>query len=145
MEIEHCASDASAKDIWNRLYAFNRSIAGDDHHQLLRLLAKESGKIVGGLLGGTYWGYLYVDALIVDAEYQGRGVGTRLLEEAERIATERGCQHACLDTHDFQGVGFYRRKGYETVGSLPDLPPGHTKYRMYKKLTISSTRCSSKR
>jgi len=134
MDIEKYVSDECAKDIWNRLYEFNRAIAGDDHHQHLRLLATESGEIVGGLLGGTYWGYLYIDTLIVDSEYRGKGIGTKLLKEAERIAVERGCRNACLDTHDFQGVGFYQRNGYEIVGSLPDLPPGHTKYRMYKEL-----------
>ena len=91
--------------------------------------------MVGGLLGGTYWGYLYIETLVVISEKRGMKIGARLLAEAESIAVSRGCTNACLESHDFQAVEFYHRHGYQTVGELPDLPPGHKKYFLHKRLT----------
>lgn len=41
---------------------FNRAIVGDDGHTPLNIVEYDSdGNIIGGLLGGTYWGWMYVD------------------------------------------------------------------------------------
>jgi len=134
MDIVNNISDTAAQDIRERLYEYNRQFAGDDMHTPLRLAATEGGKVIGGLLGGTYWQYLYIEILIIDDQYRGKGIGSKLLSEAEKIARERGCRNACLDTHDFQGVDFYKRNGYKIVGELPDLPPGHKKFTLHKPL-----------
>ena len=134
MEIIKSVTDTEAQDIRGRLYDYNKQFAGDDNHMPLKLAAKEDGRIIGGLLGGTYWNYLYIEILIVDDQYRGRGIGSKLLNEAESIARARGCRNACLDTHDFQGVDFYKRHGYGIVGELPDLPPGHKKLTLHKRL-----------
>ncbi|MEW6754057.1 MAG: GNAT family N-acetyltransferase [Candidatus Latescibacterota bacterium] len=134
VEISDHVTDEAAGQIRHWLHDLNRQVAGDDGHALLRLCATEGGRLVGGLLGGTFWGYLYVDILVVDEAHRGRGTGTRLLAEAERIARQRGCRHATLHTHDFQALGFYQKKGYAVVGELPDLPPGHVRYELYKRL-----------
>lgn len=126
--------DTAAEQVRELLAGFNRSIAGDDSHEPLRLVVVNDDEVVGGLLGGTYWGYLHVDILVVAESERGRGTGTRLLLEAERTAIGRGCKHACLETHDFQNTDFYMKRGYKVVGELPDLPPGHVKYLMHKEL-----------
>jgi GNAT superfamily N-acetyltransferase len=94
----------------------------------------ETGMVVGGLLGETNVGWLFVAALWVAAPYRGRGVGTALLAEAEREARARHCVGAYLDTYSFQARPFYERLGYQLFGTLPDCPPGAVKYYLYKRL-----------
>lgn len=53
--------------------------------------------------------------------FRGRGVGSRLLQEAERIAAERGKTLLNLDTATDEGAsGFYERNGYNYAGEIPD-------------------------
>ena len=56
----------------------------------------------------------YVDALVVDPDARGRGVGAALLRFAEAWARERGCREVCLDV--FAGnagaIAFYERVGF---------------------------------
>ena len=92
------------------------------------------GAVVGGLTGGTYWGWLYVARLWIAEHLRGQNYGSRLLAEAEREALRRGCHHAYLDTQDFQALPFYRKRGYTVFGVLDDMPIGHTRYSMQKEL-----------
>ncbi len=120
----------------NSLTAFNRVHAGhDEHKDLLIAVRDENENIIGGLLGGTYYGYLHVDVLWVDEGYRRRGYGLRMLRAAEHEAIQRGCRYAHLDTHGFQALPFYEKHGYHVVGELKDLPPGDSKYLMRKELT----------
>jgi GNAT superfamily N-acetyltransferase len=129
-------SSAAADDfLRSALTDFNRMQTEDDQHRLLRAFLRDGdGELVGGLLGGTYWGWLYVEILWVPEEHRGRGYGRNLLAAAEREAVHRGCLRAHLDTHDFQAVEFYRKQGYVVAGKLEDLPPGHTRYLLKKDL-----------
>jgi GNAT superfamily N-acetyltransferase len=64
------------------------------------------------LLGGTYWGWLYVSILWIDEKYRKNGIGSKLLKDAETEALRRGCEYAHLDTMSFQALGFYKKKKY---------------------------------
>ena len=122
------------------LASYNRSNAPDDNHQHLSLLLRDGdGLVVGGALGGTYWGYLYIDWLWVDEPIRRSGHGSALLAGAEQEAIKRGCRYAHLNTHSFQVVEFYERHGYRKVGELPNLPPGHSKFLLWKELDAVTT------
>lgn len=97
-------------------------------------LVDDEGRIVGGLLGTTHWGWLHVTVLAVDEALRGQGWGTRLLREAERIAVGRGCHHAWLDTFSFQARPFYERLGYRAFGELADYPTGQSRIFLAKPL-----------
>ena len=90
--------------------------------------------MVGGLLGETNVGWLFVAALWVAERFRGRGIGTALLAEGEAEARRRECIGVYLDTYSFQARPFYERLGYELFGTLPDCPPGGAKYYLYKRL-----------
>ncbi|MFF9771696.1 GNAT family N-acetyltransferase [Streptomyces sp. NPDC053086] len=91
--------------------------------------------LAGGLVGHTWSTWLHVTYLWVDAAHRGTGLGARLLTEAERIATtDRGCAAARLETWDFQAPEFYKKRGYEVAGVIPDYPPGVTEYILTKRL-----------
>ncbi len=95
----------------------------------------DSGDLAGGLVGHTWTTWLHVTYLWVDTPHRGTGLGTRLLAEAEHLASEeRGCTHCRLETWDFQAPDFYKRQGYEVVCVIEDYPPGHTEYTLTKRL-----------
>ena len=58
------------------------------------------------------------------------GTVTRAYAEAER----RGCRTAWLDTYDFQARPFYERHGYVMFAEFDDLPGGHRRWFMKKRL-----------
>jgi GNAT superfamily N-acetyltransferase len=117
------------------LSAYNRQQAADDAFEPLTLFVRDAhGTLVGGLLGGIIWNWLYVDVLWLSDSLRGQGYGSQLLAEAERMARERGCIGAHLDTMSFQALGFYERHGYSVYGVLDNFPPGHCKYLLQKPL-----------
>jgi GNAT superfamily N-acetyltransferase len=99
-----------------------------------------SGAVIGGLLGETNVGWLFVAALWVAESHRGRGIGSALLAEAEKEAGRRHCVGVYLDTYSFQARPFYERLGYRLFGTLPDCPPGGAKYYLYKPLARATAR-----
>lgn len=67
-----------------------------------------------------YW--LRVEVLWVDEAARGRGIGSRLLAEAERLAREMGARNAALETFEWQAPRFYQKHGYEEVARLRATP-----------------------
>lgn len=90
------------------------------------------GRLLAGFSGVMSWGWLFVEALWVDAALRGHGVGRQLMERAEAHARAEGCHAAWLDT--FQAEGFYRALGYERFGVLEDYPAGQSRAFLRKRL-----------
>ena len=123
------------KYIRESLNQFNNEIVGDDGHTPLCIVEyDDNGNIIGGIIGGTYWGWMYVDILWVEENHRNKGIGSRLLREAEKEAAKRGCHHVHLDTMSWQAPNFYKKYGYEVIGVLPDIPRGNQKYLLMKAL-----------
>ena len=123
------------KYIREALYQFNNDHVGEDGHTPLNIVEyDENGNVIAGILGGTYWGWMYVDILWVHEKHRKKGIGTKLLAEAEKEAVRRGCHHVHLDTMSWQAPEFYKKHGYEVIGILPDIPSGNQKYLLMKKL-----------
>lgn len=92
------------------------------------------GNIIAGLLGGTYWGWLYIDRLWVKKDFRKKGIGSLLLIEAEKEALERGCEYAHLDTMSFQALNFYKKHKYKVKTTINNIPKGHKKFILIKNL-----------
>lgn len=118
----------------HKISAYNKSKIGDVGWKNLSLeMVDKSGKFMGGLTGSSFLGWFYVDLLFVDGKYRGRGIGKRLLQEAESWAKKKGCRHIHLNTITFQAPGFYRKMGYQIYGKLA-YPKGNIRYYFKKKL-----------
>ena len=117
------------------IHHYNVQQAGETGHQTLCfVLRTPDQKIVGGLIGKTYWNWLYIDLLFVKEELRGRNYGHCLLQAAEDEARRRGATNAYLDTFSFQAPEFYRRHGYQIFGELNNFPAGHRRYFLTKQL-----------
>ena len=99
---------------------------------------RTNGIVVGGLLGRTTLGLLFVDLMFVPDSLRGRNLGSRILDTAEQEAIRRGCSAVALFTIIFQAPEFYGKRGYQEVGRIECDPPGHTRICMTKRLTGST-------
>ena len=125
------------------LHNYNQSMGGPYDREPVTVLARVSdgeaggdgvGAVRGGLLGLTYWNWLFIDWLWLAPNQRGKGLGSTLLERAEAIARGRGATAAYTDTFSFQAPGFWSRHGYREFGRLEGMPPGHSRVWFQKTL-----------
>ncbi|WP_223485135.1 GNAT family N-acetyltransferase [Stenotrophomonas indicatrix] len=96
------ANAEDARELCALLSAFNRASSGFDFEDVPVRLAwrDEQGELRGGLLADVCAGWLQVHVLWVDPERRGRGIGQRLLADAETQARDAGACGVMLDTFD---------------------------------------------
>jgi predicted N-acetyltransferase YhbS len=115
--------------IWDALKNSDRT--GRD----LRLVLRDSNKVIGGLIATTRGKWLRISIMAVEESHRRRGLGARLIERAERAVRRRGCVYSYVDTMSYQAPGFYRKLGYRQVGRLADWDShGHHKVFFVKRL-----------
>lgn len=102
----------------------DQSLAGDDDYRFVGAYAGETlvGYACWGPTPGTegtwdlYW-------IVVDPTRQGRGIGTRLLEEVERRLTAHGARLIVVETSsraDYDPTRrFYETRGFTRAAELP--------------------------
>ena len=111
-EIEVSHLDDFAHFIRQKLNEYNHNFAPSDAHERLCLVARIRDRIIGVLVGGTYWNWLYVELFWVDEPERHNGLGTRILAKGEELGMQRGCKNVHLETHDFQNRGIFQRCQY---------------------------------
>ena len=115
---------------------YNTSQAGYDDYRPLAVFVTDpaSGKVLGGLYGGSYMGQLRVDRFFLPEGLRRDRLGSRVLAMAEEEGRRRGCTRVTLNTMEIQAPGFYQKQGYTIAAKLDCDPPGITRYVMTKKL-----------
>jgi len=100
----------------------------------INLYLKDGEKAIGAIFCDSFNLCLYIDVLWLDESYRGKGYGKALIEQAEKIAKEKGCifSHTC--TFSYQSPEFYKACGYEVFAELRDYPDGIVQYFLKKKL-----------
>jgi len=125
----------AAQLVRDRLDMYNVGVTGVAGYWPVNYFVRSArGETLGGLLGGIWGGWLNITFLWVDESLRGKDWGTRLMDQAEAYARERGAHSVLLDTHSFQARPFYEARGYEVFGTLDDYPAGHKKFFLRKKL-----------
>jgi len=137
IELTNGAGDAAF--IAESLIRYNLQQAGPSSYRTLTVAARDqSGQLVGGVSGCTFWGWLIVECFWVHESWRGRGLGTRLLRAAEQEAIARGCHSSQLESFSFQNWQFYAAHGYERYGTLNDFPFEHQRISFRKRLVIAA-------
>lgn len=136
LSIEDQPAWADREFIDEALGAYNAPFLRDSRYSYFGIFLRDDREVIrAGLIGNCYAGWLFINLLWVHADLRRRGIGSRLIGEAERHALAFGCHSAHVDTFSFQGPEFYPRFGYEVFGTL-DYPPDHRRY-FFKKRLIS--------
>lgn len=85
------------------------------------IVAYEDTKIVGSLEMQVKVGVAEIETLIVADTQRGAGVGTSLLQEAEKIAKENNAHKLYLFTgKGWKAEAFYQKYGMQPTGELKD-------------------------
>jgi len=135
--VEDTIEPAVTEAIWGGLKAFNEAATGPgsfDREPMAVVLREGDGTPIGGLMGRSASGWLYIELFHLPEAHRRGGQGRAILAAAEEEARRRGCVGVRLETYSFQAPGFYARMGYVVVGRLPDCPVGHTRFSLAKRL-----------
>jgi ribosomal protein S18 acetylase RimI-like enzyme len=111
-------SEREKRAFYEGFKAFNRQHTPADHLHFVFTAQTQTGCVVGGVDGVSYWGRLHVDNLFVSADWRGLGIGRQLMEMAELLARDRGCLGINVDTFTFQAPGFYEKLGFQKIGEV---------------------------
>lgn len=86
-------------------------------------MADEDGRVVGCVQVAVRDGRGYFGMLAVDPEAQGRGIGRRLIDEAEQTAIKAGCSVMDIKIVNLRTdlVPLYDALGYVPTGTEPYL------------------------
>jgi ribosomal protein S18 acetylase RimI-like enzyme len=93
------------------------------------LLAEENGELVGQIFlkyygTPTYPGYPNMEDLLVSDRFRQRGIGTALIVDCEKLASEKGFTKIGLSVNpqlNPQAKLLYEQLGYASVGGEPYL------------------------
>jgi GNAT superfamily N-acetyltransferase len=134
--MEHQPRPEDIRVLEDLLHDFNEAATGIRDGQYLALFLRDGdGRVIGGLFGWTWGATCYLRYLFLPPELRRQGHGSRLMRRVEDEAKVRGCRQIALETHDFQAPEFYRRLGFEVVGSIDGYPIGHRQLTMVKRLS----------
>jgi GNAT superfamily N-acetyltransferase len=133
------APDQEARNvIIGGLDDYNAERAPWDSAALDVVASDRSGQTVGGLVGRTSLGVLFIDYFYLPEALRGSGLGSRILAEAEAEAVARGCARAVLFTMAIQAPSFYEKRGYRIFGRIDCEPPGNARIFMSKELRATT-------
>ena len=112
---------------------FNAGVLGHADSKPLAVVARDAeGRIVGGVSGRTIYEHFLIEVVWVAESERGKGLGDRLMREAEDQARRRGCRGSQVDTVSFQAPGFYEKLGFRVIGTVEGYPAGHDRFFLVK-------------
>lgn len=94
----------------------------------------ENKELMGGIVCTIVGQWLEIELLWVRDDQRGKGLGKKLLYEAEKVGMKNKCVKASLTTMNFQAQPFYLKYGYKTVYVQKGYPINNVKYFMEKIL-----------
>lgn len=137
-DAESCARLMAGSEPWvtlGRSYATSLRIVQDPTREVY--VARQNGEIAGFVIlcmTGALVGY--VQTVLVHPDRRGQGIGTRLLEFAERrILRESPNVFMCVSSFNHDARRLYQRLGYVVVGELTDyIVSGHSEILLRKSV-----------
>ena len=123
------------EELRNLLRTYNHSKREPSESQALDIyLEDEEGNLIAGLTGETFGNWLEIEYLYVQEDFRGQGIGSNILNRAEKEARERKCKYSFVNTYQFQAPDFYKKHGYEEVFALKEYPYTGERYYYTKAL-----------
>jgi ribosomal-protein-alanine N-acetyltransferase len=135
-EARSCARLMAASEPWitlGRSYETSLDIIGDQSREVY--LARDETGLAGFVIlcmTGAFVGY--IQTICVDPLHRGQGLGSRLVEFAERrILKVSPNVFMCVSSFNVDARRLYERLGYHVVGELTDyIVLGHSEFLLRK-------------
>jgi ribosomal protein S18 acetylase RimI-like enzyme len=100
----------------------------------IKLIIKDQeGQLTGGLSAWTTLSNLIFETIWIDERFRGKGLGSVLMLEMERIARQAGCIASQAYCFSFQAPGFFQKMGYTVLGISNGYPAPVEEYYLIKK------------
>ena len=111
----------------------NWKLLGNEKPMPLSVVIKDNEqKIIAGVSGRTIYKHFLVEVLWCDQSVRNKGLGKKVMEQAELEAKKRGCIAAQVDTLSVQAPDFYKKLGFEIVGKATGVTEDHDRYFLMK-------------
>lgn len=135
VEVTDLIDEQTQAIIANGLDQFNDEVVGyGDRKPVAAIVKDEAGQVLGGALGRTSLGLLFLDLFYLPKNLRGDGLGSRILQAFEDEGRRRGCRSAVLYTISFQAPVFYEKHGWKVFGEVPCDPDGTSRVFLSKAL-----------
>ena len=119
----------------NLIRAYNQSKREPSKSEPLNIYVEdEQGNLIAGMVAETFGHWLEIEYLYVQENLRGQGIGSNILNWAEKEARERKCKYSFVNTYQFQAPNFYKKHGYEEVFALKEYPYTGERYYYTKAL-----------
>lgn len=123
--------------VGDEIRRFAPPIPGASDEKLILRVSDRDKNFLGGLIFTLdIWASLELVNLWIDDRYRGRGLGSALICEAERIARERGCDLSIVSTWSYQARPLYEKHGYKLCSTVTDWPEGYDSFFLTKRLDV---------
>ena len=94
----------------------------------------DAGEIIGSITGRAYYNEVHIGDLVIDKNYRGQDIGTKLVMAVEEEYKKKGFEKITLTTFGFQAPEFYKKLGYSLEFVREDKDPKLSKYFFCKPL-----------
>jgi ribosomal-protein-alanine N-acetyltransferase len=117
-----------------------------DYEASLETINDPSKEVYLAIIGGEILGFTilnmngafvgYVQSVCVAPQWRGRGIGSQLMDFAEkRIFSVTPNVFICVSSFNKRVQGLYERRGYELIGELKEwIVPGHSENLLRKTI-----------
>lgn len=123
------------QELGNLIRAYNQSKREPSKSEPLNIYVEdEQGNLIAGMVAETFGNWLEIEYLYVQENLRGQGIGSNILNRAEKEARERKCKYSFVNTYQFQAPNFYKKHGYEEVFALKEYPYTGERYYYTKEL-----------
>lgn len=123
------------QELGNLIRAYNQSKREPSKSEPLNIYVEDQqGNLIAGMVAETFGNWLEIEYLYVQENLRGQGIGSNILNRAEKEARERKCKYSFVNTYQFQAPDFYKKHGYEEVFALKEYPYTGERYYYTKAL-----------
>ncbi|WP_394405105.1 GNAT family N-acetyltransferase [Streptococcus sp. 20-1249] len=127
MEIHYADAGTTQAHIQRFFDQYDEQVLGhkleiEKHSDQLVLQAIREEKVVAGLIAKKLFDSLHLSELAVKLNHRKEGIGTRLMNEMEDWARQKGVHVITISTESYQAQAFYEKFGYQEFGRLKDMP-----------------------
>ncbi len=102
--------------------------------EAVHLYCYQDNRLIGAVVAKIVLPYLYIKWLWVERDYRGQSIGKKLMQQIEKMALEKQCSRAFVDTMSYQAPGFYTGMGYCEAARIGEFYPKHDRVFYQKDL-----------